>query len=396
MFQRTTAVDKILALTKRKKVIQGGSSAGKTFAILAILIDKACRQPGLEISVVSESIPHLKKGALKDFIKIMKATGRWFENRYNATDRVYRFANSSYIEFFSPEAILGARRNILYINEAINISYSDYHQLLVRTSDEVYIDFNPAGEFWAHNELLPEHDTDFLILKYTDNEALPANVVNDFLNAQKKASQEQLQGINGYWSNWCKVYIEGEIGSLQGVVFQFELVDELPQGSQRIAYGLDWGFSNDPTALIDVHRFNKAVYLDQLIYQTGMTNADIISRMNEISVSKEYDIIADSAEPKSIEDLKRGGYYNTYPAKKGEDSIRNSIDTLQQFKIYITKRSLELIKEFRMYRWQTDKDGKSTGKPIDAFNHGIDGVRYVALNKINKINENFDYEFQVI
>lgn len=391
MFKRTTAINKILALTKRKKVIQGGSSASKTYGILSVLIDKATKKPNLEISVVSESIPHLKKGALKDFIKIMKWTGRWNENRYNATDRRYEFANGSYFEFFSPESVLGSRRNILYVNEANNISYEDYHQMAVRTSDEIWIDFNPAGEFWAHTEVLTEQDSELLILTYKDNEALPANVISDFMQAQLKAAKEQAAGINGYWTNWCKVYIDGEIGSLQGVIFQFELCDEIPKGSERIAYGLDWGFATDPNALIDVHKYNGALYFDELIYETGMTNQDLITRMNQLGISKQYDIIADSAEPKSIEDLKRGGYSNTKPAKKGEDSIRNSIDTLQQFKLFITKRSLNFIKEARMYRWETDKQGKSTGKPIDAFNHCWDPARYVALNKINKSSGKFDY-----
>lgn len=393
MFQRTTAINKILSLTKRKKVVQGGSSASKTYGILSVLIDRATKKPELEISVISESVPHLKKGAVKDFKKIMKWTGRWNENHWHDTDRKYTFSNGSYIEFFSPEAVLGARRNILYINEANNITYENYHQLSVRTSDEIFIDFNPAGEFWAHTEVLTETDSELLILTFEDNEALPPNVIADFKQAQIKALKEKEQGIEGYWSNWCKVYIDGQIGSLQGTIFQFELCEKIPEGSQRIAYGLDWGFATDPNALIDVHKFNGALYLDELIYETGMTNADLITRMNQLGISKQYDIIADSAEPKSIEDLRRGGYSNTKPAKKSEDSIRNSIDTLQQYKLFITKRSLNFIKEARMYRWETGKDGKSTGKPIDAYNHCWDPARYVALNKINKSSGTFDYQF---
>ncbi len=396
MFKRTTSINKILSLKKRKKVIQGGSSAGKTFGILPILINRAALEPGLEISVISESIPHLKRGALKDFIKIMKWTGRWFDEFYNATDRKFTFPNGSYIEFYSPESVLGARRNVLYINEANNITYNDYHQLAVRTSGDIYIDFNPANEFWAHTEVLNEPDSDLLILTYKDNEALPPNVIADFENAKIKADREQLQGVQGYWTNWCKVYINGEIGSLQGTIFQFEVCDALPEGSERIAYGIDFGFSVDPCTLIDVHKFNGHLYLDQLIYKTGLTNSDLIKLMDSLKVDKDYDIIADSAEPKSIEDLKRGGYSSTRPANKGADSIRNSIDTLQQHKIFITRQSVDLIKEFRSYSWETGNDGKSTGKPIDYMNHGIDAVRYVALNKINKSNGTFDYDFVVI
>lgn len=391
MFLRTTAINKILALKKRKKVIQGGSSAGKTFGIIPILIDLATKSPGLEISIVSESIPHLKKGALKDFIKIMKLTHRWHEQRYNATDRKYTFANDAFIEFFSPESILGARRNVLYINEANNISYEDYHQLAIRTSGDIYIDFNPAGEFWAHTEVLTEEDSDHLILTYEDNEALPANVIADFHQARIKALKESEKGISGYWTNWCKVYIDGEIGSLQGVVFNFELIDKIPSHAERVAYGLDWGFTSDPTALVDVWKAGKDLFLNEVIYQRGLTNADLVTLMKSLNVDTHDSIIADSAEPKSIEDLRRFGF-SIRGANKGPDSVRHSINVLQEYTIYITRESTNFIKEARLYRWETGKDGKITGNPIDAYNHCWDAVRYVALNKLNKGYDNFDYQ----
>lgn len=386
MFVRTTAINKILKLEKRVKVIQGGSSAGKTFGILPILIDKAAKNPGLEISVISESIPHLKRGAMKDFLKIMRMTGRLFEDRWNISDRKYTFANGSFIEFYSPGLVLGARRTTLYINEANNINYEDYHQLSIRTSGDIYLDYNPSDEFWVHTEVLTEPDSELLVLTYKDNEALPDNVINDFDKARRKAEQEQANGVKGYWTNWCKVYIDGEIGSLQGSVFQFQVCDELPKDRKVIGIGLDWGFSSDPTAVIEVSRFNDSLYLNELLYENGLTNSDLIAKMKALNIRGE--IIADSAEPKSIEDLRRGGF-NILPAKKGPDSIRASIDRLQSQKIYVTKHSLNLIKEFRMYKWITDTSGKSTGEPIDAYNHGIDAVRYVALNKLNGSTEYF-------
>lgn len=383
-FVRTTSINKILALKSRKKVIQGGSSAGKTFGILPILIDKAAKTPNLEISVVSESIPHLKKGALKDFLKIMKLTGRFFESRYNATDRKYTFANGSYIEFFSPESVLGARRHILYVNEANNVTYEDYHQLAVRTEHDIYIDFNPANEFWAHTEVLKEPDSEGIILTYLDNEGRPKNVDIEFEIARNKAAKEKEMGVDGYWSNWCRVYIDGLIGSLQGVVFNnWHQIDSIPEDCEFVAYSLDFGFTNDPTAMCAVYRKDNNLYINELIYETRLTNADIISRMDSLGVSRYNSIIADSAEPKSIEDIRRAGF-NIEAAKKGQDSIKNSIDTLQQFTMYVTKESTNLIKELRNYRWQTDRSGKATNEPVDYFNHAIDGVRYVALNKINK------------
>jgi len=368
----------------RKKVIQGGSSAGKTFGIIPILIDKACKNSNLEITVMSESVPHLKKGAMKDFIKIMKATNRWHESRFNSTDRKYKFANGSYIEFIPPNSVIGARRNILYVNEANRIKYQDYHQAAVRTSDDIYIDFNPTDSFWAHEEVLKETDSELLILTYKDNEGLPPNVVDDFIQARLKADREKHSGREGYWANWCKVYIDGEIGSLQGVVFNFEIIKEIPQGAERIGYGLDWGFSADPTALVKVCKDGTKLYVQELIYETGLLNSDIHSRFQSLGVPTHVPIIADSADPKSIADLKRLGGYTITGANKGQDSIRASIAKLQEYTIYVTEDSTNLIKELRNYCYLQDDTGKSTGVPIDAYNHAIDALRYVALNLLFK------------
>lgn len=213
-FIRTTAINKILALKKRKKIIQGGTSAGKTFGILPILIDRCCKEPGLEVSVVSESVPHLKRGALKDFLKIMKATGRYKEKNYNKTDRIYRFENGSFIEFFSPESILGARRMVLYINECNKgITFSDYHQLSIRTSQDIYLDYNPSNEFWVQTELMNDEDVEFIILTYKDNEALSQTIIDDIEKAKEKAKTSK------YWENWWNVYGLGQMGTIEGVVF---------------------------------------------------------------------------------------------------------------------------------------------------------------------------------
>ena len=385
MFKRTTAINKILAMKARKKVIQGGSSAGKTFGILPILIDKAIKTEGLEISVVSESIPHLKKGALKDFIKIMKMTGRWIESHYNATDRKYTFTNDSYIEFFSPESVLGARRHILYINEANNISYEDYHQLSTRTEKDIYIDYNPASEFWAHTEVLKEDNSELLVLDYRDNEALPSNVIEEFLIARKKAQEEKDSGlpITSYWQNYCRVYIDGQVGNIQGVIFSnWNQVDEIPVDAEFLGYGLDFGFTNDPTALIEVYKQSGELWINELIYEPRLINSDIIAKMNKLGVATHREIIGDSAEPKTIEELRRAGFYIT-GALKGQDSIRASIDRLQQFKMNVTKRSTNVIRELRSYKWRIDKDNKPLNEPVDYDNHAIDALRYVALNKIN-------------
>jgi phage terminase large subunit len=177
------------------------------------------------------------------------------------------------------------------------------------------------------------------------------------------------------------VYIDGEIGNLQGVVFpEWSQIDIIPEEAELLAYGLDWGFTNDPTCIVEVYRYNKSLILNELLYQTGLTNSQLVNMMESLNIRKDVDIIADSAEPKSIQDLYDRGYHNVYPAIKGEDSIRNGIAKLQEFPLIITSSSINGIREARNYIWQKDKDGKLTGKPIDNNNHFWDPARYVALN----------------
>ena len=387
MFQRTTAINKILAMKSRKKVIQGGTWAGKTFGIIPILINYATLNQNKVVTIVAETIPALKGGALKDFKNIMRDTGRWVESRFNATDIFYQFATGTKIEFKSFDSVgkaqAAGKRDVLFINEAPYITYEIADALIGRTTEDIYIDFNPTSEFWAHTEILPNKDAEFLLLKYTDNEALPPTILSELMMKVDKANKEKEQGINGYWTNWCKVYVDGELGSLQGAIFDFNIIPSIPHGAELLAYGLDWGFTNDPTALIEVYRYDGELIVNELIYKSGLTNTDLVERMKELKVNKYKDMIADSAEPKSIEDLYRAGYRNIYGAKKGPDSIRASIDKLKTFKINVTESSVNLIKESRNYTWAKDKTGELTQKPVDAYNHAIDALRYVALNKLS-------------
>ena len=273
MLQRTTAINKILALKKRIKIIQGGTSAGKTFGILPILIDKAARQSGLEISIIAESIPHLRRGALRDFLKIMKWTNRYMDDRFNKSHLKYEFANGSFIEFFSADdssKLRGARRDILYINECNNINFEAYNELAIRTKKEVFLDFNPANEFWVHTELKGESDADFIILTYKDNEGLDEGIVQQIEKNRLKAS------TSAYWRNWWLVYGEGKIGQLQGAVFtNYKIIDNIPAEARLIGLGLDFGYTNDPTSIIEVWKHNETRILNEIKYQTGLLNSDI-------------------------------------------------------------------------------------------------------------------------
>ena len=389
-FQYTTAIKKIRKLTKFVRGIQGGTSAGKTFGILPVLIDIAAKTPLSEISVVAESIPHLKRGAMKDFKKIMAETGRWFQERWNATDFKYTFANGSQIEFFSADndaKLRGARRDWLYMNECNNMTFHAYTELASRTKGGVFLDWNPTNEFWFHTDLMHDSDVDFITINYTDNEACPESALNFILKAKEKAAS------SAFWANWYKVYGLGEIGTLQGAVFEnWKQCDAIPKDAEFIAYGLDWGFTNDPSALVEVYRYNGELYINELIYETKLTNSQIVDRMRSLKISTERITVADSAEPKSIQDLSNAGF-RIEAARKGPDSIKNSIDRLQQYKINVTSSSTNIIKELRNYKWATDNTGKSLNVPCDAFNHSIDAIRYVALNCLSQFEGTGEYHF---
>jgi phage terminase large subunit len=368
MFQKTTAIRKILNLKKRVKIIQGGTSAGKTFGIIPVLIDKAAKVEGLEISIVAETIPHLRRGALRDFLKIMKSTGRYFEERFNRSLLRYEFANGSVIEFFSADdssKLRGARRDILYINECNNITFDAYNELAIRTRKEVYLDFNPANEFWVHTELKDESDSDFLILTYKDNEALDQSIIDQIEKNRDKAK------TSSYWANWWKVYGEGQLGMLEGVVFSnWKQIDTIPKEAKLIGLGLDFGYTNDPTAIIEIYNYNGQRIVNELVYQTGLLNSDIAKLL-----PKNVIVYADSSEPKSIDEIRRYGI-TIKGVTKGKDSINYGIDVIQRNEYLVTSNSGNLIKELRSYIWDTDKQGKRLNKPIDFNNHAIDAFRY--------------------
>lgn len=405
MFVRTTAINKILNLKKRKKVVQGGTSAGKTYAIIPVLIDRAAKTPRLKITIVAETVPAVKDGAVDIFKQVMFDTGRWRESGWIANPMEYTFANKSRIQFkaFDSEgkAKAAGKRDILFINEGNHVTFKIADALMIR-SKETYIDFNPDNEFWAHTEVLTEPNSEFLSLTYQDNEAIPLETLEDLLIKKSKAFYnpnlpatklfEKDNIKSTYWANWWRVYGLGEIGNLQGVVFEnWKIVKDLPRDkdcnieAKLVAYFMDFGFTNDPTAFGAVYKHNGELYIDELIYQTRLTNNDIGDKLKSLGI-KEETIIGDSAEPKSIQEIYEQGF-NIYPAEKGPDSIKNGIDILLRYQMNITERSLNIIKEFRSYKWDEDKDGKPINKPIDYNNHAIDGIRYVALNKLATNNE---------
>jgi phage terminase large subunit len=384
MLIRTTAIRKILRLRNRIKIIQGGTSAGKTFGILPILISKAAKRPLMEISVVAESIPHLRRGALKDFLSMMKSGFRYVDKRFNKSLLRYDFDNGSYIEFFSADdssKLRGARRDILYINECNNIEFEAYNELAIRTKREIYLDFNPANEFWVHTELKNEPDTDFVVLTYKDNEALDKGIV-------KEIEKNRLKGLtSSYWANWWNVYGLGEMGSLQGVVFSnWKQIDTIPTEARLLGYGVDFGYTADPTSIVEVYTYNGQRILNEICYQTGLVNTEIAKKLQKNIIA-----YADSAEPKSVEEIRRTGQL-IKGVTKGLDSVNFGIQIMQSQEYLVTSQSTNLIKELRSYCWDKDRSGKQINKPIANYNHAIDAVRYHEMESLGK-GKNFGKYF---
>lgn len=390
MFIYTTAIKKLRAIKARIKVIQGGTSAGKTYGIVPLLIDKAIKGHNLKITIVAETLPAVKEGALDIFKTVMFDTNRWIEKNWNASSLTYTFSSKSRVQFKSYDSVgkakSGGKRDILFLNEANHISFDIADTLMIR-SKETWIDFNPDNEFWVHTEVLPEHNSEFLLLTYHDNEALPAETLEDLLIKQTKAFfdvnkdwKDPANIKNSYWANWCYVYILGEIGNLEGVIFNnWKSIDAIPPDARLLGYGLDFGYSNDPTAIVEVYKWNDTRILNEICYQKGLSNSDIAKKIDTRMVC-----YCDSAEPKSIRELSENGV-NARPVTKGSDSINYGIQIIQNNEYLVTSKSLNIITELRKYAWDKDKKtGDKLNKPIDNYNHAMDAWRYHEMESLGK------------
>jgi phage terminase large subunit len=382
MFVITTATKKLLGLKKRIKAVQGGTSAGKTISILQILIDKAQRdtRPTLT-SVVSESFPHLKRGAMRDFLMIMQEHKYFRDSQWNRSDFTYTFETGSKIEFFSadqPSKVRGPRRYRLFLNECNNVPYEAFDQLEVRTKEEIWLDWNPTNEFWFYDEVNNRGDVEHIILTYLDNEGLSQEIVDSIEQRRNRTS-------------WWRVYGEGLLGEVEGKIYRnWEILEEIPRFARLERRGLDFGYSNDPTAIVDIYYADGGYIFDEVTYQKGLSNrriADILMEREDNSVM----VVADSAEPKSIDEIKSYGL-NIQPVAKKKQGPRGSfvewsIQLVQDQRCAITKRSVNLIKEYRNYLWKVDKDGNvvvNPSVPEHEFSHGMDAIRYGMVSLLTK------------
>jgi phage terminase large subunit len=388
LFEQTTKLVDTCLREDAKTVIvhQGGSSSSKTYSILQALCILAYAQKKQVITVVGQDIPNLRKGSYRD-IKGIISTSQTVQNaieKINESDRIVYFKNGSLIEFTSFKDFQDAKngkRDYLFANEANGISYEIFEELNVRTSKKTFIDFNPTARFWAHDKLQGLPNVLWVKSNFRHNPFINPNVRNKILGYEPTAVNVERGTADEY--RW-QVYGLGETGKLEGLVFpDFKLCYDFPEhDTDKRIFGLDFGFTNDPTALIEVVQYNGELYFREWIFQSGLTNSDIVEEMNRLNFNFNETVICDSAEPKSIEELKRLGV-KAKGATKGKDSILFGIDLIKQYKINVHARSKNLIEEFNSYTWAKDKDGLPTNKPIDKYNHGLDSARYASTELLN-------------
>ena len=362
----TQATKKVFALKKRIRAVAGSTGASKTISILIWCIDYSQSNSRRTTSIVSETFPHLEKGAIKDFKLIMQDRGYWKDDRWNESKHVYRFETGSTIEFFSVDTLgksRGPRRNVLFMNEANNIAYSIARQLILRTKEVVWMDWNRSEEFWYEEEFEGKRDDiDFLQLTYLDNEALDEG---------ERQEIERLRSNKYLWA----VYGLGELGVKEGQIFtNWRIIDEIPSHARLERRYLDFGYSNDPSAIGDIYRENGGYDIDEQLYQKGLSNKDLADVLLNLPNPKTL-VIADSAEPKSIDEIRSFGV-NIMPCSKGRDSVNQQIQIVQSQQISVTKRSIGILKEYRNWLWTTDKDGRIINVPIPFFDHHMKGIGY--------------------
>jgi phage terminase large subunit len=359
--------------TAKIVVQQGGTRSGKTYNILLWIIFSYCQKnEGKIITICRKTYPALRGTVMRDFLTILKDHEIYSEEDHSKTASEYKL-NGNTIEFISldmPQKIRGRKRDLLFANEANELNFEDWQQLLFRTNEKVIIDFNPSEEFhWIYDHVLPRKDVEFFQTTYKDN---------PFLGAEIKAEIERLKEID---ENYWRVYGLGERGQSRSLVYTFTTIKEIPKEAKLVSYGLDFGYSSDPTSLVRTYILGDDMYVDELLYRTGMTNQDIANEMKALGLDRSNEVFADSAEPKSIEEIYRMGW-NVKPTIKG--SINIGIDIIRRYKLHATESSFNLIKELRNYKYIEDKNGHMTNKPVDNFNHALDALRYSVVNKISQ------------
>lgn len=361
---------------KRITIEQGGSRSGKTYNILMWLIfSYSNNHKGSTITICRKTFPALRASSMRDFFDILKKYDLYKEFNHNKSNSEY-LLNGNLFEFISldqPQKVRGRKRNVLYINEANELSFEDWQQLILRTTDKAILDYNPSDEFhFIYDKIKPRDDAEFFITTYKDNPFLEPETISEI---------ERLKTVD---DNYWNIYGLGLVGSSQALIFRINECNSIPEDAKFLSYGMDFGFTNDPTTLVEIYQQGDNIFLKEIIFSTGLTNRDIDEKLRFNAVDRK-EIFADSAEPKSIEELYRMGW-NIKPSTKGQGSVNIGIDMMKRYKLYVTKDSVNMIKEFRNYKWQQDKNGNILNIPVDMFNHTIDAVRYGLYDKLARPN----------
>lgn len=360
--------------SRRICILQGGTRSGKSFSALQWLLVKGLTEPNIVISIVRKSFPSMRVSIMRDFTAILKDLGIWNEESWSATEHIYTFDNGSMIEFMSidsSEKRKGSARDYLFVDECNELSREDWFQLFIRTRKKSIVAYNPS--FGTNNYIFTEIQThpeaDLFISTFKDNPYLEKQLVEEI---------ERLKEIN---PEYYKIYGMGLPGNNVGTIFSINIIDDVPEDAEFVAFGMDFGFSIDPTALVAIWKRDKDLYIEELIYEKGMVTSDIANRLRDLDVARE-EIWADSAEGRLIEELYRQGF-NIKPVKKGKDSIRMGIDLMMQYRLNVKKNSVNVVKEFGEYVWMVDKNGNFENVPVDYSNHSIDAIRYVCMERLN-------------
>jgi phage terminase large subunit len=373
---RTNIVYEHLQNSDKKIIVeQGGTRSGKTYNVLLWILGDYCNNNSDKtITIVRKTFPAVRGTVMRDFFDILKTYGLYYEELHSKSTHEY-ILNGNRIEFISldqPTKIRGRKRDLLFINEANELNFEDWQQLIFRTTERVIIDFNPSEEFhWIYDKVLTRDDVDFFQTTYKDNPFLSKVIVDEI---------ERLKDID---ENYWRVYGLGERGKSRSLVYNFTTTKEIPEGAKLIGKGLDFGYSNDSTALVETFILGDNMYVRELLYRTGMTNQDIAKEFERLGLDRRDEVWCDSAEPKSIEEIHRMGW-NVKPTQKG--AINIGIDMVRRYKLIATDGSINLIKELRNYKYIEDKNGQLTNKPIDAFNHTLDALRYSIVNRLSRPN----------
>ena len=356
-------------LESKSRVTQhiGGTRSGKTYAILQFLIVEALKT-AQAITIVRRTIPSLKRTVIKDFTDIIKGLGIWKEDDFNISDRIYRLGESTiqFVNSDDPEKLRGLKSDILFVDEASEIDEESYFQLSIRTSGKIILAYNPTIS--PYHWLRQMQDCERFVTTYKDNIYLPADMV--------KAIEELEFKNPKYWT----IYGKGEFAPNEKAIFKFDLVDDFD--ADFVGFGMDFGFSNDPTTLCAVYKSGDNLYLEELLYERGLVTSDIVKKLTELKIDKSYEIWCDSAEPRLIEEIYRSGF-NAKAVTKGKDSIKFGISVMNNYNIHIDKKSQNLINEMYAYQYSTDKYGYTTDNPEGGLDHLIDAARYVAMMKLS-------------